>query len=64
VVLDLAHLAFTILVASRFKVPRLYKGAHAAPGFDDARAFKLQIDLATVLALMRRSTASCRTVGN
>jgi len=38
--------------------------ADAAPGFDDAGALELGVDAATVLALMRRSTASWRTVGS
>src|SRR6185503_9727495 len=44
-VFEFTHLPFAILVASSFKMPRLYKSADAAAGFYYAGSFKLQIDL-------------------
>ena len=43
VVFEFPHLALTILVAGRFEMSSLYKGAHSPPGFYDPRSFKLEI---------------------
>jgi len=44
-IFEFPHFALAILVAGCFEMPRLYKGADAASGFDNTRSFQLQINL-------------------
>ena len=41
----IAQLTLAIFLVGRPEGTCLYKSSHAASGFDDARAFKLQVDL-------------------
>ena len=44
-VFEFAQLPLAIFLVGRPEGTCLYKSSHAASGFDDARAFKLQVDL-------------------